>query len=108
STINSLTGFFGFQLHIGCSPQLIPPLVPDLFTLGTPPEDICVAEIIEHMLNDICTAGGNLLALKVGMAHQANKHRALDFLPVVGDHVLLNMSHYRHDNAHGHSNQVAK
>ncbi len=101
NTINASTGFSGFNLHLGRSPRVIPPLVPSSFAPGVPPNDIRAAELIEKLLNDTCEASDNLIRAKVNQAHQANRHRSADFCPIVGDRVLLNTFHRCRDYAQG-------
>ncbi len=108
NTINASTGFSSFNLHLGHSPQVIPPLIPKAFTPGIPQEDIRAAELIEKLLLDTQTAADNLIRAKVDQAHQANCHRSADFCPIVGDRVLLNMFHRHRDYAQGGSGRVAK
>lgn len=108
NTLNASTGFLGFHLHLGRSPCVIPPLIPSSFDLNVPQEDIRAVEIIEKMLLDTQTAADNLIHAKVNQAHQANHHCSADFCLLVGDCVLLNMYHRRHDYAQGKSGRVAK
>lgn len=106
--INAFTGFSSFNLHLGRSPWIMPPLVPSSFTPGIPAEDIQAAELIEKLLDDMRATSDNLVRAKIHQAHQANRYHSTDFCIIVGDHVLLNTFHRWRDYAQCGSDHVAK
>lgn len=61
NTVNSSTGFSGFQLHIEHSPQIVPPL----FTTDIPDNHQDMAKLVTNLLdqlaNDVVEAQENLL-----------------------------------------------
>jgi hypothetical protein len=74
NTVNASTGFSGFQLRMGRSPCVIPPLI------VTPPRDApdeekLAAEIIQRLQDDVIEAQENLLTAKICQAEQPNKTR---------------------------------
>ncbi len=57
NTVNHLTGFSPFQLHLGKSPQLLPPLI----TMNTTtPEEFSVERLIKRLQDDVVEARDNL------------------------------------------------
>jgi hypothetical protein len=76
NTVNASTGFSPFQLRMGHSPRLIPPLVPDLaqvIAAGSPNAADAIT-LIKSLANDTAEAQDNLLAAKVTQAEFANRH----------------------------------
>ncbi|PBK68393.1 hypothetical protein ARMSODRAFT_887842 [Armillaria solidipes] len=61
NTVNASTGFSGFQLCMGRSPRLIPPLVPDMLAPATTKKDFSAAQIIKRILTDTDIAKDNLI-----------------------------------------------
>ena len=79
NSVNASTGFSNFQLHLGHSPQLIPPIV-----LADLPEDLCspasVAEdLITQIHTDIMEAKDNLFQVKIYQEHHINTHCGNEF-----------------------------
>jgi hypothetical protein len=75
NSVNASTGFSNFQLHIGCSPHLIPPIVPadlpdDLRSAASRAEDL-----INQISTDVMEAKDNLLQAKIFQEHCANSDR---------------------------------
>jgi hypothetical protein len=59
NTINASTGFSPFQLRLGRSPRIIPPIIPK--SLLTPPQDNAEAspkQVIEQIALDIAKVEG--------------------------------------------------
>jgi hypothetical protein len=77
NTVNASTGFSGFQLRLGRSPCIIPPLVTPA-ARDAPDEEKLAREIIEHLALDVAEAQDNLLTAKINQAEQANKSRRPD------------------------------
>ena len=73
NTINASTGYSGFQLHLGHSPHLIPPIIP----ISLPAELHSAASVAESVISritmDITDAKDNLLLAKPTQASGANK-----------------------------------
>jgi hypothetical protein len=94
NTVNASTGFSGFQLRMGRSPRLIPPIVatPDVDYTD---EEKLATEIIARLDLDVIEAQENLLTAKLSQAEQANKLRGPDHNIQVGDRVKLTTAHRR-------------
>ena len=93
NTVNASTGFSKFQLHLGLSPHVIPPLVPDLL-----PQDLCsaaaqVEDVINWIALDVGEAQDNLLAVKAFQAHYVNISHGCKIVYNVGSHVMLSTFH---------------
>jgi hypothetical protein len=72
NTVNASTGYSGFELRMGRSPRIIPPLVEPV--AGSEPEEFHVAEIVERITTAVSEAKDNMLLAKVQQAYYANKH----------------------------------
>ena len=99
NTINASSGFSRFQLRLGRSPHVIPPIVTnDLNSeLKDTPEAIRAEMIISKLKMDIDEAKDNLLRAKVVQTHFANKTRCTGFAFTVGDKVMLSTLHHRQE-----------
>ncbi|EIW74682.1 hypothetical protein CONPUDRAFT_28202, partial [Coniophora puteana RWD-64-598 SS2] len=110
STVNASTGFSPFQLHLGRSPRLIPPLLP--LVSETPPsteDDVCAAlRTIHSLQNDIADAHDSLFASKASQASAANTHRLPDPEFKLDDLVYLSTKHRRREYMQHGSKRVAK
>jgi hypothetical protein len=97
NSVNASTGFSNFQIRLGRSPRLIPPIVPNTLTTATSDkEDTAQAlKIISQIETDVAEAKDNLLQAKVFQAHYANLNRSPDIPFVVGDQVMLSTLHRR-------------
>jgi hypothetical protein len=93
NTKNASTGFSSFQLRLGFSPRLIPPLIkqPIEDSVETP------GQFLERMARDVGTACDNLLEAKILQAEQSNKHRTPDLTYAVGDKLLLSTKNLSSD-----------
>lgn len=88
--INVSTGFSPFQLRMGHSPCIIPPLV----SLGNGVvEDIHAEEVIKQLQEDIMEAQDNMLHAKTSQALCTNVDRADDFPFQEGQCVMLSTLH---------------
>ena len=92
NTINSSTGFTPFQLKMGRSPRLVPPLVSQA-KVNMRPEEVSARSIIQLLTDDIMQAQANLLQAKVQQAFHANKHRGPEVMYNIGDKVMLTTLH---------------
>jgi hypothetical protein len=70
NTVNASTGYSGFELWMGRSPRIIPPLVEPV--AGSEPEEFHVAEIVERITTAVSEAKDNMLLVKVQQAYHAN------------------------------------
>ena len=95
NSVNTSTGFSNFQLRLGRSPRIIPPLVPATPSNPSTPEDDAsrAREVIERVHTDVAEAKDNLLLAKIFQTHHANIHRSLEPPFQVGDKVMLSTLH---------------
>jgi hypothetical protein len=110
NTINTSTGFSPFQLRMGRSPRIIPPITPLSLVDASQEteEEARAAELIDKLALDTAEARDNLFAAKVSQAEFANRHCASEIPFVVGDKVLLSTTHRRHEYVQAKSGRVAK
>jgi len=106
NTINKSTGFSPFQLRMGRSPRIIPPLVPA--TSNTTVTNINAWHVIRKLETDVLEAQDNLLKAKILQLTQSNKHRTLKFLFKIGSRVRLSTLHRRNDYKAKGEKRVAK
>jgi len=99
NTVNASSGYSGFQLRLGRSPRIIPPLVP--YTLGDNLHNTTEAEraatLIRRLHNDVNDAKDNLLQAKVFQVHFANARRSPEDVLNIGDKVMLSTLHQRQE-----------
>jgi hypothetical protein len=108
NSMNSSTGFSPFQLRLGRSPRVIPPLVPDSLEGLKTREEIDAKNIISQIALDVEEAKDNLLQAKIFQAHYANRHRDAEPKYVVGDKVMLSTLHRRNEYKKKGEKRVAK
>lgn len=96
NSVNRSTGFSNFQLKIGRSPRIIPPLVSSSFN-SADADDVKASDAIHQLKTDVAEAQDALLMAKVQQAHQANKHRGPEWEFKVGDRVTLTTRHRRNE-----------
>jgi hypothetical protein len=110
NTINISTGFSPFQLRMGRSPRLLPPLTPHVPTV--PPdnsqESLAACALIERLQLDVAEAKDNLLAAKTAQAKFANRHRADEDIFHANNRVMLSTEHRRQEYIQAKSGRVAK
>src|SRR5207244_1384308 len=63
NTMNASTGYSGFELRMGRSPRVIPPLVEP--TASSEPEEFHVAEVMDQITTAVEEAKDNMLSAKV-------------------------------------------
>ena len=95
NTVNKSTGFTPFQLRLGRSPRIIPPLVQVPNPLPLNPSELSAQTIIDRIQHDVWEAQDNMIKAKISQAQQANKHRNTDFPFEVGQRVRLSTLHRR-------------
>ena len=97
NTVNSSTGFSGFQLHLGRSPRIIPVIVPNDLPNELRDAGETATTVIQRLKNDVAEARDNLLLTKITQAHHASARRGPDPLYKEGDLVMLSTTNRRHE-----------
>jgi hypothetical protein len=98
NTMNVSTGFSPFQLLMGQSPCLIPPLTALTSTVTDEiPEADAAINLINGLTLDITEAQDNLLVAKVAQAEFTNCHHGNKIVFKEGDKVLLLTEHRCHE-----------
>jgi len=106
NTVNKSTGFTPFQLRMGRSPRVIPPLIPAKSSATV--ADIDAWHIIQKLELDVFEAQDNLLRAKLSQSVQANKNRTLTFPFAVGSRVRLSTLHRQNEYKAKGEKHVAK
>ena len=91
NTVHKSTGFTPFQLHMGRSPWLIPPLAP--VTTSATVTEVDAWHVIRQLEIDVMDAQDNLLHAKISQSMQANKHCLTDFPFKIGGRMRLSTVH---------------
>lgn len=97
NTVNSSTKFTGFQLHLGRSPRVIPPLVPNCLPTDLLDAAQTAMVTIDKITNDVAEAQDNLLLTKITQAFHADTSRAPEPNYKLGDLVMLSTRHRCHE-----------
>jgi hypothetical protein len=109
NTVNVFTGFLPFQLQMGHSPHLIPPILNVELPLMKRDLNTCHAmTMLEHITFYVTEAKDHLLTVKVSQAHFVNQHRAEEVVYAVGDKVMLSTEHHCCKYMQAYSGRVAK
>ena len=106
NTINKSTGFTPFQLRMGRSPRIIPPLIPAKSSATV--TNIDAWHVTRKLETDVFKAQDNLLKAKLSQAVNANKNRTLTFPFTVGSRVRLSTVHRRKEYKAKGEKHVAK
>jgi len=108
NTVNASTGFSGFQLHLGRSPRVIPPIVPCELPTDASDATETARSIISRLADDVADARDNLLLSKITQSHYANASRNPDPQFKCGDMVMLSTANRRHEYKKKGEKRVAK
>jgi hypothetical protein len=94
NSINALTGFSNSQIHLGQSPHLIPPIVPDMIpsSIFNEEETLHTQNLSIQLQTDVTEAKDNLLKASVFQSHYANLNRSPGIPFTIGDKVIC--QHY--------------
>ena len=95
NTVNVSTNFSPFQLRMGRSLRVIPPLTSTPTAQDIP--GVSAAKMIEQLNLDVKEAKDNLTKAKITMAHNANATRGPDDIYKTGDWVMLSTLHRRNE-----------
>jgi hypothetical protein len=94
NSVNGSTGYSGFQLLMGRSLRLIPPLLPVMEENQTT-EEAHATELIEQLKYDVEDTKDHLLEAKCLQAFYANRDRSPEDSFKIGEHVMLSTLHRR-------------
>lgn len=111
NSVNASTGFSGFQIRMGRSPRLMPPIVNRqelLSNLMLTSEAEVAAAVIESIKAIEAESKDNLLQAKVQQAHAASSHRSREVIYAAGDKVMLSTLHRRAQYKRKDKRRVAK
>jgi hypothetical protein len=92
NTVNVSTKFFGFQLHLECSPRLI--LALSMQTVSEIPQ---VVDFICRLHDDVAEAKENLLLAKITQAHHQSKGCTPEPDFKINDFVMLSTKNQRRE-----------
>ncbi|KAG2078330.1 hypothetical protein BDR04DRAFT_971262, partial [Suillus decipiens] len=95
NTISASTGFAPFQLHLGCSPWMLPPLLPTQIPLDS--KEQRAHALLSQLKYNIMEAQDNLLAAKATQATIVKKNHTPPLILQVGDCVMLATKHHCHE-----------
>jgi hypothetical protein len=110
NTVNTSTGFSGFQLKLGRSLRVIPLIVPDRLpeTTRESTEAFDMIKLIETVENDVAEAKDNLLQSKALQAVNTNRHHGREDKYDIDDKVMLSTMHRRGEYKRKGQDRVAK
>jgi len=107
NSVNSLTGYSGFQLLMGRSLRLIPPLLPIMEENQTT-EEVRATELIEWLKYDVEDAKNHLLEAKCLQVFYANRDRSPEDSFKIGECVMLSTLHWRQEFTAGDPSHITK
>ena len=108
NTVNSLTGYSGFQLCLGRSPRIIPPIIPTLLPDNLRSAASAAENVINQLTNDIANAKDNLLKAKTIQATYMNRLHGREVAYQLGDKVMLSTFHRHQDYKHKGDDHATK
>lgn len=108
--VNTSTGYLPFQLQMGQSPRIIPPLMSEhqANVLQVYPDAGAVMMLVDKLNLDTKEAQDNLLAAKFAQAEFTNRHRGPEPKFKEGDHVMLSTKHQQCEYMQAKSGCVSK
>jgi hypothetical protein len=107
NTVNKSTGFSPFQLRMGRSPRLIPPITQaSRNQVGSGGMD--AVRLMDQISTDVAEAKDNLMLAKVFQADHANRRRGSEDAYKTDDLVMLSTANRRKDYASTGSGRKAK
>lgn len=95
NSVNASTGYTGFQLRMGRSPRVIPPIVSRDKRLAVDVDTALAESIIDRLLIDEADAKDNLTQAKIQQAIYSNLYRGPEVVYEVGDCVMLSTMNRR-------------
>ena len=108
NTFNTLTGYLGFQLHLGQSPCIILPIIPTSLPDNLRSATSTAESVINRLTNDVTDAKDNLLLAKTVQAAHANKSDGCEIVYQPSDKVMLSTFHRHQDYKHKGDDHAAK
>jgi len=97
NTVNASTGYSGFQLHLGRSPQIIPPIIPSSLPKELADAGQTATSIINTLTEDVADARDNLLLSKISQMHYASTAQNPNPHFNIGEMVMLSTTNRRHE-----------
>ncbi|KIM78464.1 hypothetical protein PILCRDRAFT_75509, partial [Piloderma croceum F 1598] len=88
-SVNASTNFSGFQLHLGRSPRIIPPIIPLTLLDKLVDTGKLALVVLNNIETDVAHAHDNLLHAKIQQAHHASTSHSADPNYSIGDAVML-------------------
>lgn len=97
NTVNASTGFSGFQLHLGRSPCVIPPILTPILDIELQDAAATATALLDKITEDVAEARDNLLQAKIAQASYTKASRNPDPHYKVDDFVMLSTTNRRHE-----------
>ena len=106
--VNASTNYSGFQLHLGHSLWIIPPIVPSHLSPKLRSAGPAAKAMITQLQNDVTDVKDNLLLAKVTQAHHTKTSHTDKIMYNVGNKVMLSTFHQQHKYKWRGKKRVAK
>jgi hypothetical protein len=97
NSVNASTGFLGFQLHLGWSPRVIPPIVPNDLPVKLYDTGQTATTLIDRLNDDVGQVRDNLLLAKITQVHHTSRTCGPDPQFEINDLVMLATTNRRHE-----------
>lgn len=108
NSVNASTGFSGFELRMGRSLRVMPPIVPRVDRLPVDIDAAKAEKIVVQLLLDEAEAKDNLLEAKVQQAFYSNTNHGPEVVHKVGGKVMLSTMNRRTLFKKKHEKRAAK